>query len=424
MAPLALSVSILSPARGIVGVLATKCPPPAPSWVPGEVNGLSDGDVSLPVISLAGGCSRPGRVSNDLGEERGRARRPYPPGVARESSPSRGAPATSPAPVPTGRVLTVPNLLSLLRLAGVPLFLWLLLGPHADGWALVVLVLGGVTDWLDGKLARLLNQYSTLGALLDPAVDRLYILAALVALAARDVVPWWAVAVLVAGTSCSRPACPCCAAAGTAAVPRHLPGQGGHVPAPVDAFPLLLVGPRTGWFADLLRARSATPSRSGGRRLYLYTGRAVPRPVRARTAAGPAPTAPITPGLGCRRDPRRPALHRGPRVGRAISATAWCGWASPTTRSGSSATSCSSQLPDDRRRRSLPATPVGEVESTKSVSEIYAPVAGEVVAVNEALVDEPELVNRSPTEAAGCSTCVPWSRGSSTGCSTPPPTTG
>ena len=95
--------------------------------------------------------------------------------------------------MPTGRVLTVPNLLSLLRLAGVPLFLWLLLGPHADGWALVVLMVGGVTDWLDGKLARLLDQFSALGALLDPAADRLYILAALVALAVRDVVPWWAV---------------------------------------------------------------------------------------------------------------------------------------------------------------------------------------------------------------------------------------
>jgi cardiolipin synthase (CMP-forming) len=102
-------------------------------------------------------------------------------------------------PLPTsGRVVTVPNLLSLLRLAGVPLFLWLLLGPRADGWALVVLMVGGVTDWLDGKLARLLDQYSALGALLDPAVDRLYILAALVALGARGVVPWWAVGVLVA----------------------------------------------------------------------------------------------------------------------------------------------------------------------------------------------------------------------------------
>ena len=97
-----------------------------------------------------------------------------------------------------GRVITVPNLLSLLRLAGVPLFLWLLLGPRADGWAIVVLVVGGFTDWLDGKLARLLGQFSAVGALLDPAVDRLYILAALIALGVRDVVPWWAVAALVA----------------------------------------------------------------------------------------------------------------------------------------------------------------------------------------------------------------------------------
>jgi cardiolipin synthase (CMP-forming) len=98
----------------------------------------------------------------------------------------------------SGRVITVPNLLSMLRLAGVPLFLWLLLGPRADGWAIVVLMSGGFTDWLDGKLARLLGQFSAVGALLDPAVDRLYILAALVALGVRDVVPWWAVAALVA----------------------------------------------------------------------------------------------------------------------------------------------------------------------------------------------------------------------------------
>ena len=76
-------------------------------------------------------------------------------------------------------MLTVPNVLSVLRLAGVPLFLWLLLGPRADVWAIVVLALGGISDWADGKLARLLDQYSRLGELLDPAADRLYILAAL-----------------------------------------------------------------------------------------------------------------------------------------------------------------------------------------------------------------------------------------------------
>ncbi|WP_093146450.1 CDP-alcohol phosphatidyltransferase family protein [Saccharopolyspora antimicrobica] len=92
---------------------------------------------------------------------------------------------------------TLPNLLSVLRLAGVPLFLWLLLGPKADLLALLVLVVSGITDWLDGKLARWLNQYSRLGELLDPAADRLYIVATLVAFVLRDVVPWWVAAALV-----------------------------------------------------------------------------------------------------------------------------------------------------------------------------------------------------------------------------------
>ncbi|RBY98081.1 CDP-alcohol phosphatidyltransferase family protein [Blastococcus sp. TF02-8] len=91
----------------------------------------------------------------------------------------------------------MPNALSVLRLLGVPLFLWLLLGPEEDGWALVVLMVSGFTDWADGKLARWLDQGSRLGALLDPAADRLYIVSTLVALALREVVPVWLVAVLV-----------------------------------------------------------------------------------------------------------------------------------------------------------------------------------------------------------------------------------
>jgi cardiolipin synthase len=95
------------------------------------------------------------------------------------------------------RWLTVPNALSVIRLAGVPLFLWLLLGPKADGWAIAVLVASGLTDWLDGKLARWLNQTSRLGTLLDPAADRLYTLATVIAFVIRGIVPWWVAAVLV-----------------------------------------------------------------------------------------------------------------------------------------------------------------------------------------------------------------------------------
>jgi cardiolipin synthase len=112
-----------------------------------------------------------------------------------------GGPAGGPAVVSrddlSDRVLTLPNLLSALRLLGVPLFLWLLLGPHADGWAFGVLAVSGATDWADGKLARALGQSSRLGALLDPAADRLYIVATLVAFVIRDVVPLWVVLVLL-----------------------------------------------------------------------------------------------------------------------------------------------------------------------------------------------------------------------------------
>jgi cardiolipin synthase len=129
--------------------------------------------------------------------------------VTSSQGPSPGAPSAA-APPAAGvagrlvdreelpdRVWTVPNALSVLRLLGVPLFLWLLLGPHADGWAIAVLALSGVSDWADGKLARLLDQSSRLGALLDPAADRLYVVATLVALTLRSVVPIWLVAVLV-----------------------------------------------------------------------------------------------------------------------------------------------------------------------------------------------------------------------------------
>jgi cardiolipin synthase len=95
------------------------------------------------------------------------------------------------------QAFNVPNMLSLLRLAGVPVFLWLLLGPKEDGWALAVLVFSALTDWLDGKLARWLDQMSRLGQLLDPAADRLYILATLVAFLLRGIIPWWAVVPLV-----------------------------------------------------------------------------------------------------------------------------------------------------------------------------------------------------------------------------------
>jgi cardiolipin synthase len=100
--------------------------------------------------------------------------------------------------VATTKILTVPNVLSVLRLLGVPLFLYLVLGPEADGWAVIVLGAAGATDYLDGVIARRFGQESAIGRLLDPAVDRLYIIAVLVGLALREIVPWWLVGGLLA----------------------------------------------------------------------------------------------------------------------------------------------------------------------------------------------------------------------------------
>lgn len=102
---------------------------------------------------------------------------------------TRAAPDVEDTPS-TGRVLTVPNAISFARLLGVPLFLYLFLGAEAEVAAIVVLAVGGTSDWVDGYAARRLRQVSRLGALLDPLADRLYILATLIAFTAREVVPW------------------------------------------------------------------------------------------------------------------------------------------------------------------------------------------------------------------------------------------
>ncbi len=96
----------------------------------------------------------------------------------------------------SSRIFTIPNLLSFVRLLLVPVFL-ILIVVGQDGFALLVLVISSVTDFLDGVLARGLNQVSRLGQLLDPAADRLFIFAALIGLAIRDIIPWWLFIIIV-----------------------------------------------------------------------------------------------------------------------------------------------------------------------------------------------------------------------------------
>lgn len=115
--------------------------------------------------------------------------------------PSTAVSADEAAGEVSGQILTIPNLISFARLIGVPVFLWLVLGVRTktgDWWAVGILMASGISDWLDGKIARALGQQSRLGQLLDPAADRLYIVATVIALAVRAIIPWWLVGLLAA----------------------------------------------------------------------------------------------------------------------------------------------------------------------------------------------------------------------------------
>lgn len=156
--------------------------------------------------------------------------------------------------VQTDRVLTIPNLLSMGRLVGVPIFLWLILwpvfdGPNNDGWAVLLLMLSGISDYLDGKLARRWGQISRVGQILDPLADRLYVLSTLLGLTWRGILPWWVTAILLAREAfivCLLPI-----------LNRH-----GYGPLQVSflgkaatfnlmyAFPLLLLGTGDTWIAE------------------------------------------------------------------------------------------------------------------------------------------------------------------------------
>ncbi|WP_188588514.1 CDP-alcohol phosphatidyltransferase family protein [Gordonia jinhuaensis] len=155
--------------------------------------------------------------------------------------------------VATDRILTIPNLLSLLRLVGVGLFLWLLLDVDSPGWALAVLMLSGFSDWADGKLARLLGQSSRLGALLDPAVDRLYMVAIPVGMAVAGTVPWWPVITLLAREVALFATGPLLASRGITALPTLYIGKAATF-ALMCAFPLILAGSYSGVVASVLHA--------------------------------------------------------------------------------------------------------------------------------------------------------------------------
>lgn len=140
----------------------------------------------------------------------------------------------------SNRIWTLPNVLSMTRLVGVPIFLWLILSHH-DGWAVVVLTLSGVSDYFDGKIARRYNLVSKVGELLDPLADRLYILSTLLGLAWREIIPWWLVAVLVSREVFGTALVMVVRHYGYRALPVHFIGKAATFDL-LWAFPLILLG--------------------------------------------------------------------------------------------------------------------------------------------------------------------------------------
>jgi cardiolipin synthase (CMP-forming) len=193
------------------------------------------------------------------------------------------------------RVFTIPNALSLLRLLLVPVFAVLIVTKH-DISALVVLMISGFTDYLDGKLARSWGQITRIGQMLDPLADRLYIFTTLLGLAYRGIIPWWLVGLLALRDAIL-----------TGAL--LLLGHYGHDPLPVHflgkaatfnllySFPLLLLG-------DMQNALGAVSEPVGwgfalwGSGLYWWTAIIYLRQVGWVLMPGgrPAPPLPGSPG--------------------------------------------------------------------------------------------------------------------------------
>jgi cardiolipin synthase len=187
-----------------------------------------------------------------------------------------------PQPSVTDRVLTVPNVLSLLRLVLVPVFAWFILGGY-DGLALTVLAVSGVTDYLDGALARRWGQVSRVGQLLDPFADRLYILSTLLGLGWREVIPWWLVVLIVGRDVLLTLTLPVLARHGYGPPPVHFLGKAATFNL-LYAFPLLLLAE-----GDSLAAHVAQPIAWAfawwGTALYWWAGWLYVRQVRQMTSA-------------------------------------------------------------------------------------------------------------------------------------------
>src|SRR5580693_2415456 len=205
--------------------------------------------------------------------------------------------STGPEPPVGEQIFTIPNVISFLRLLGVPVFLWLVLGVRTqtgDWWAVGLLLAAGASDWLDGKVARALGQTSRLGQLLDPAADRLYIVATIIALAVRAIIPWWLVGVLAARELLMAVVLWLVRRRGWGALQVSFVGKTATL-CLLYAFPLLFLGSHVASYAETARVAGWTFAIWGS---ALYWCAAVLYLMQARQLlAGPGPAPETAPGV-------------------------------------------------------------------------------------------------------------------------------
>lgn len=156
------------------------------------------------------------------------------------------------APASSSRVLTVPNLISVARLALIPVFVWLLLGEERVVAAAAVLAVLGTTDWIDGWIARRFDQASELGRLLDPLADRLAFVVCVAAIWVSGAVPGWLCAVVVGREAVVGAVAAVVALRGSGGINVSWDGKAGTFLLMIS-FPLLLLGSSDAGVAGVAR---------------------------------------------------------------------------------------------------------------------------------------------------------------------------
>jgi cardiolipin synthase (CMP-forming) len=190
-------------------------------------------------------------------------------------------------PQVSDRIATVPNAISGFRLLTIPVFAWLALVPQADGWAALVLMVGGFSDYIDGVLARRWGQVTRLGQALDPIADRLATVTVLVVFLIRDIVPVWFVVLLVARDVVLSVQMGRLRRHGVWGLPVTWVGKAATFNL-MASFPLLLWGAGAQSGVELLARVSGAAFALWGAGLYLYSGVLYLRQAREFLAGVPA----------------------------------------------------------------------------------------------------------------------------------------